>query len=546
MNLEKESPTMWSKSVRGFFVAVLFGLIAALPQPAPAAPGTASGHGLSASFAGSLTVVANDEAYQTDFQTELIVPAPGILANDFAENVPTGSGVALGLINRPTNGDLENDNLGSGGAFTYIPDSGFCGVDSFTYQLVYIPPAPDPQVSDSARVEITVDCPQIDAVDDVFGPVPAGVNSFTVPAPGVLGNDNYPQSVKVQLGVVTNPGNAVTLNLDGSFTILRRASVCGIVEWQYGLKFTSTGGGSIVEDRASVSLDFKCTPTATPTSTPTRTPTATPTQTPTSTPSATSTTNPSATPSTTSTPKPTQTQSPTPTATSAPPTSASITPTRTTVNNWLHFTLTGFPHNAPVSITWTRLTGTVDTIPGTFITDGAGALTGQFRVPAVPGGPGQIITFKSGSTSRTVNFEVAPRIKVIYPNDSAERGEVVDISLRGYAKHESVRIRWEDGDGVGWVEIGSVVTSNSGSANILLPVPSFAPNGMNSVRGDGTVFRQQTNVVNIQGGPGPTAPMTSTVGSSYGGLPIESAALAVPIATAGLLGRQRLRKRPLA
>jgi hypothetical protein len=252
----------------------------------------------------------------------------------------------------------------------------------------------------------------------------------------------------------------------------------------------------------------------------------------------------------------TPTKTATPTKTPVPLTAASITPSRRTVNSWLHFTLTGYPHNAPVTITWQRLSGTTFTIAGTFVTDGNGGLVSQFRVPAVPGGLAgdptpdlQHITFKSGATSRTVNFEVAPRIKIIYPGPSAQRGQLVDVSLRGYAKNETVRIRWQDGDGEGWRQIGTVVTSNSGSANIMLPVPSFAANGIQSVRGDGTVLRQQTNVVNIQGGPGPTAPLggsgvnTATVGQPTAGLPKELAFLALPIVSLGLFMRRRLTRK---
>jgi hypothetical protein len=198
-----------------------------------------------------------------------------------------------------------------------------------------------------------------------------------------------------------------------------------------------------------------------------------------------------------------------------------------------------------VQITWRRTSGSVIAI-ATVNANGGGAVSGSIKVPATPGGSGQQIRFTSGSVSRTVLFEVAPRIKVIYPGAAAMRGQVVDISLRGYAKNETVRIRWQDGDGVGWRTIGTVVTSNSGSANILLPVPSFAANGIQSVRGDGTVLRQQTNVVTIQGGPGPTAPLggsgvtTATVGQPTAGLPKERAFLALPIVSLGLFMHRRL------
>ena len=191
--------------------------------------------------------------------------------------------------------------------------------------------------------------------------------------------------------------------------------------------------------------------------------------------------------------------------------SAIISPTRSTVNNWIVYALSDFPADSVVSITWTRLSGsTIDL--GSVQVDSAGAATGQFRVPATPGGPGQIITFASGAVQATATFEVAARIKV--NTVPAVRGELADVSLRGYAKNETVRIRWLNPGGQ-WIEVAQVVTSNTGSANVQVTVPAFAQDGMNSVRGDGTVFRQQTNVVLVSGGPvSPAVPATPTASAT--------------------------------
>jgi hypothetical protein len=121
----------------------------------------------------------------------------------------------------------------------------------------------------------------------------------------------------------------------------------------------------------------------------------------------------------------------------------------------------------------------------------------SIRVPATPLG-----TYRLGLDAGSIwkphaSFTVVPRIKMI-PNE-AERGELVKISLRGFAKKESVRIRWlRDGK---WVEIGWVTTSNTGSGELWIPVPVWVPDGINSVRGDGSGARAQTNAVTISGGP---------------------------------------------
>ncbi len=172
-----------------------------------------------------------------------------------------------------------------------------------------------------------------------------------------------------------------------------------------------------------------------------------------------------------------------------------ISPLRTTVNNWITYDLSNFPPATQGTITWTRLSGgTIDM--GTFDTDEAGNATGQFRVPATPGGPNQVITFAAGGVSEEVLFEVAPRIKGL--SDGVRGGEI-NISLRGFAKGESFVIRWRHPSG-GWVNVGSGSLSNTGSANIMITVPNFAPDGNNSVRAESPSFNQQTNVVFISGG----------------------------------------------
>jgi hypothetical protein len=277
-------------------------------------------------------------------------------------------------------------------------------------------------------------------------------------------------------------------------------------------------------DQGSVTLTVTCTvpPTVTPTSTHTNTPTQTPTSTGTLTSTPTQTSTVPATATSTKTP----TKTPVATATATPIPGAAISPNRGTVNTNVHFSVTGLPHNAPVQITWRRLSGSTIAI-ATVTANGTGAVNGAFKVPATTGGPGQQITFRSGSVSRTVLFEVAPRIKAIYdyPGEYAVRGQPLEISLRGYAKNESVRIRWKKGST--WVTLATVTTSNTGSANVSVKVPTFAPDGLNSVRGDGAVFRQQTNAVNVQGGPAAAAGVSVEIAEKPpSGLPSELIALA--------------------
>ncbi len=174
-----------------------------------------------------------------------------------------------------------------------------------------------------------------------------------------------------------------------------------------------------------------------------------------------------------------------------PPPAVTLDPVRGTVNTDVAYTVANFPANAAGTITWRRTSGSIIDI-GTFQTNASGAATGSFPVPATPGGAGQVVTFTSGSVSKTATYEVAPRIKVA----SGAVGDTVDVSLRGFGRQEAgIRIRWLINGS--WVQVGTANASNTGSANVGVDIPTGAVVGENSVRGDGPQFRAQTNVATV-------------------------------------------------
>ena len=81
--------------------------------------------------------------YTTALDTPLVVGAPGVLAND---SDPDGTSPVAVLKSDPANGTVT---LGQDGSFTYTPNSGFTGADSFTYV------AADP-LADSAITTVTI------------------------------------------------------------------------------------------------------------------------------------------------------------------------------------------------------------------------------------------------------------------------------------------------------------------------------------------------------------------------------------------------------
>jgi hypothetical protein len=193
----------------------------------------------------------------------------------------------------------------------------------------------------------------------------------------------------------------------------------------------------------------------------------------------------------------------------AAPAELGLSTYRTTVNVTVRLTGRYFPISAPIKVTWNGAT------LATVMSDGQGNVSGSIRVPATPMGDYRLGLNGGSWWNVSSTLTVVPRIKVI--PDEAARGETVKISLRGFAKREVVRIRWKQGDR--WVEIGRVTMSSTGSGQLYIPVPSWAPDGRASVRGDGPTGRAQTNAVWISGGTlvsvasaaSPTASPSATV-----------------------------------
>lgn len=70
------------------------------------------------------------DAYSTPVDTQLVVAAPGVLANDADEDGDPLT-VQLPNVSAPSNGSLV---VAADGSFTYTPNAGFSGVDTFTYR----------------------------------------------------------------------------------------------------------------------------------------------------------------------------------------------------------------------------------------------------------------------------------------------------------------------------------------------------------------------------------------------------------------------------
>ncbi len=147
--------------------------------------------------------VANSDSYNTNENTPLTVPSPGVLGNDIDVD---GDSLTAVKVSDPTHGFVV---LNSNGGFTYTPDEDYHGDDTFTYK------AYDGTVySNIATVTITV--------NPVNQPPVATDDTATVPFDStnnkidVLANDDDPDEDPLTITGVTAASHGIT-STDGDY-----------------------------------------------------------------------------------------------------------------------------------------------------------------------------------------------------------------------------------------------------------------------------------------------------------------------------------------
>ncbi|MGI8978866.1 MAG: Ig-like domain-containing protein [Pirellulaceae bacterium] len=190
---------------------------------------------------GAAPIAFNDSFHTLPDQT-LEISAPGILANDTDAE---GDALSAVLFSGPAHGSLTLDPAGS---FSYTPEAGFAGIDSFMYRA-----AEDTGHSQLAAVTLRVGTgsPPVSQDDNVT------VNEdevLTVPAPaGVLHNDSDPDGDPMTAALVTGPANGtVSLAEDGSFVYTPAANFHGTDSFIYQAS-DGTGTGNLATVSITVS-----------------------------------------------------------------------------------------------------------------------------------------------------------------------------------------------------------------------------------------------------------------------------------------------------
>lgn len=172
---------------------------------------------------------AVDDAFGPDFS------GANVLAND---TDPEGDSLTAILEQGPANGSLQ---LNADGSFTYTPESGFRGEDSFVYR------ASDGELqSDDALVTLRVGTPASGppvAIDDDLGQEWRTAN--------LLDNDLFTDSSEIRIELVSGPeGGTLAINPDGTLDYRPFAGFVGDDSFVYRLRTL----GGLESGLATVSL----------------------------------------------------------------------------------------------------------------------------------------------------------------------------------------------------------------------------------------------------------------------------------------------------
>ncbi|MCA1683952.1 MAG: FG-GAP-like repeat-containing protein, partial [Actinobacteria bacterium] len=186
-------------------------------------------------------LVADNDAYATDYQTPLTVAAPGVLDGDTNAG---GQPMVAGQASDPAGGSVA---LNPDGSFTYTPDAGFAGADTFTYTA-----SDGRDYSAPATVTLTVASPQ-GLTGRAFGYHASNITLFggaqpdTGPTPAVTlapDGSNSPQTATAATGKVAyGPANVFT---SGPIDVATSGSVGGPVNASVSINGLNTSRSEIL------------------------------------------------------------------------------------------------------------------------------------------------------------------------------------------------------------------------------------------------------------------------------------------------------------
>ena len=192
---------------------------------------------------------AVDDYYSTPANTVLGIGSgnnPNLYENDLGDGRITDMSLPLA-----SHGTVGYSSLGSPGEglYSYTPDAGYCGPDSFTYTITN-----GDGLSDTATVFIDVVCPANTCPVAVYDSYDTTMNTQLVvsSAEGVLANDIDDDGDTLQASLQFIMFGSVTLNPDGSFVYTPVEGFTGFDEFMYSV--SDGDGGCYSEEVATINV----------------------------------------------------------------------------------------------------------------------------------------------------------------------------------------------------------------------------------------------------------------------------------------------------
>jgi bacillopeptidase F len=176
--------------------------------------------------------LASGNAYSMLAGTTLGVAAPGVLGNDSDAD---GDGLTATLASGTANGSLV---LNGDGSFSYTPNGGFAGTDSFSYRAF-----DGALASNVATVAITVNpavnAPPLAQNDTAAAPL-RRTTAYTPVIVNVLANDSDPEGrldpASVRILTAPNKGGTATVNADGTVSYTPKLKFRGTETFKYSVR----------------------------------------------------------------------------------------------------------------------------------------------------------------------------------------------------------------------------------------------------------------------------------------------------------------------
>ena len=167
--------------------------------------------------------VAHGDTYSTPKNTVLTVPASGVLANDTGAEGNTLNAI---LVKGAFFGTIH---LNVNGSFSYIPHTGYVGIDTFTYKAN--DGTADSNIAMVIIFIIPIYTPPVASNDNYNTPENTQLN---IPAPGILVNDTRAAGTTITAAKVTNPSDGtLTLSANGSFSYTPNTGYVGTDTFTY-------------------------------------------------------------------------------------------------------------------------------------------------------------------------------------------------------------------------------------------------------------------------------------------------------------------------